>query len=151
MVSYLSIDDLARHVGKSLGTTGWQTIDQARIDAFAAVTGDQQWIHVDPQRARTQSPFGRTVAHGALTLSLCSTFLTELLQVKGVRLVVNAGVDKVRFQTPVPVGSRLQGSAMLREVRTIPGGARVVVRIRVVLAGATRPACTADQILAFYT
>jgi acyl dehydratase len=148
VITYASIAELARQT--ELGATGWQLIDQARIDTFAAVTGDRQWIHVDAARARAESPFGGTVAHGALTLSLCVAFLTELVHVEGVRLVVNAGLDRVRFQAPVPVGSRIRGVGTLREMRSIPGGARAVIRIRAEIEGTTRPACTADQILAFY-
>jgi acyl dehydratase len=149
MTTFAGIGDLRG--GADLGTTAWQLVDQARIDAFAAVTGDRQWIHVDPARAATGSPFGTTVAHGALTLSLCAAFLTELIHVDGVRLVVNAGLDRVRFQAPVPAGSRVRGAATVREVRSIPGGVRVVLRVRAEIEGARRPACTADQILAFYT
>ena len=149
VITYASIAELSRRT--ELGATGWQLIDQARIDAFAAVTGDRQWIHVDSARAKAESPFGGTVAHGALTLALCVTFLTELVHVEGVRLVVNAGLDRVRFQAPVPVGSRIRGVGALREMRSIPGGgARAVIRIRAEIEGTTRPACTADQILAFY-
>ncbi|RSM43139.1 dehydratase [Actinoplanes sp. ATCC 53533] len=148
MGHYESIDDLLRQ--KELGTTGWQLIDQRRIDAFAELSGDHQWIHVDPDRAREEGPFGGTVAHGALTLSLCTAFLTELVQVRDVTHVVNVGFDRVRFRAPVPVGSRLRGAARLVDARRMAGGARVRVLITAEIEGATKPACLAEQILAFY-
>lgn len=148
MGHYESIDDLLRQT--ELGTTGWQLIDQRRIDAFAELSGDHQWIHVDPDRAREEGPFGGTVAHGALTLSLCTAFLTELVQVRDVTHVVNVGFDRVRFRAPVPVGSRLRGAARLVDARRMAGGARVRVLITAEIEGATKPACLAEQILAFY-
>lgn len=147
-MTFTGIDDLLRH--DTLGTSSWHLVDQDRIDRFADVTGDRQWIHTDPARAALESPFGGTVAHGALTLSLCMAFLTEVVQVDGVTMVVNGGFDKVRFQAPVPAGSRLRGLITLRESRRIDGGARVVVRTRAELDGVTRPACIADQVLALY-
>ena len=148
MGHYESIDDLLRQT--ELGTTGWQLVDQRRIDAFAELSGDHQWIHVDPDRAREEGPFGGTVAHGALTLSLCTAFLTELVQVRDVTHVVNVGFDRVRFRAPVPVGSRLRGAARLVDARRMAGGARVRVLITAEIEGATKPACLAEQILAFY-
>jgi len=148
MGHYESIDDLLRQT--ELGTTGWQLVDQRRIDAFAELSGDHQWIHVDPDRAREEGPFGGTVAHGALTLSLCTAFLTELVQVRAVTHVVNVGFDRVRFRAPVPVGSRLRGAARLIDARRMAGGARVRVLITAEIEGATKPACLAEQILAFY-
>ena len=148
MTTFASIDELLSR--DDLGTTGWQAIDQARVDAFAEITGDRQWIHVDPERAREEGPFGGTVAHGALTLSLCTAFLTELVQVRAVTHVVNVGFDRVRFRAPVPVGSRLRGAARLIDARRMAGGARVRVLITAEIEGATKPACLAEQILAFY-
>lgn len=145
---FAGIDDL---LGRTeLGTSGWQLVDQARIDRFAEVIGDRQWIHVDPERARAQGPFGATIAHGALTLSLCMTFLTEVVRVDGVTLVVNGGFDKVRFQAPVRSGSRLRGAVSLLGWRRLAGGVRVVVRTRAEIEGEKHPACVADQILALY-
>ncbi|MDI6102670.1 MaoC family dehydratase [Actinoplanes sp. NEAU-A12] len=148
MTRFAGLEDLLGR--EALGVSAWHLVDQSRIDRFAEVTGDRQWIHTDPRRAREESPFGGTVAHGALTLSLCMTFLTEVVQVDGVTMVVNGGFDKVRFQAPVPAGSRLRGLVTLREVRRIASGARVVVRTRAEIEGATRPACVADQVLALY-
>jgi acyl dehydratase len=145
---FTGIDDLLAH--DDLGVSAWHEVDQGRIDRFAAVTGDRQWIHVDPERARREGPFGGTIAHGALTLSLCMTFLTEVVQVDGVTFVVNGGFDRVRFQSPVRAGARLRGSVRLLQSRRLGDGARVVVRTRAEIEGETRPACVADQVLALY-
>ncbi|MEU7587351.1 MaoC family dehydratase [Micromonospora sp. NPDC049230] len=149
MSRYDTVDALLERTGQPLGTTGWHLVDQARINAFADATGDHQWIHVDQTRAAAESPFGTTVAHGMLTLSLCATFLSELVQVDGVRLVINAGLDKVRMRAPVPVGARVRGVATLLEARRMGAGARVVVRMRVEIEGETKPACVADWVLVF--
>jgi acyl dehydratase len=146
---FAGIDEL--HPGAELGTSGWQLVDQARIDRFAEVTGDRQWIHVDPERARREGPYGTTVAHGALTLSLCLTFLTEVLEVDGVSFVVNGGFERVRFQAPVPAGSRLRGVVSLLQVRRMAAGARLVVRTRAEIEGGARPACLADHVLMLNT
>jgi acyl dehydratase len=148
VTSFASIDELLDTA--ELGTTDWQLIDQRRVDAFAALTGDHQWIHVDPQRARTQGPYGGTIAHGALTLSLCTAFLTEIVQVEGVTHVVNVGFDRVRFRAPVLVGSRLRGTAKLLDARRMTGGARICVEVTAEIEGERRPACVAVQVLAFY-
>ena len=148
MTRFATLDDLLAR--EELGVSDWHLVDQARIDRFAEVTGDHQWIHTDPERAVREGPFGGTVAHGALTLSLCMTFLGEVVQVDGVSMVVNGGFDKVRFQAPVPAGSRLRGVVSLREFRRIESGARIVVRTRAEIEGGRRPACVADQVLALY-
>jgi acyl dehydratase len=145
---FTGIDDLLAH--DDLGVSAWHEVDQDRIDRFGEVTGDRQWIHVDPERARREGPFGGTIAHGALTLSLCMTFLTEVVQVDGVTFVVNGGFDRVRFQSPVRAGARLRGSVRLLQSRRLGDGARVVVRTRAEIEGETRPACVADQVLALY-
>lgn len=145
MTRFSGLDDLL--ATEHLGTSAWHLVDQARIDAFAQVTGDRQWIHVDPERAARESPFGTTIAHGALTLSLCLTFLTEVLHVDGVAFVVNGGFDRVRFHTPVRAGSRLRGVISLVQARRTSGGARIVVRTRAEIDGDKRPACLADHIL----
>ncbi|WIM92601.1 MaoC family dehydratase [Actinoplanes oblitus] len=148
MPRFTSIDDLLGH--DELGTSDWHLVDQNRIDAFATVTGDHQWIHTDPERAQKDGPFGTTIAHGALTLSLCMTFLTEVVQVDNTTFVVNGGFDRVRFHTPVRCGARLRGKVRLLEARRLPTGARLIVRTTAEIEGERRPACVADQILAFY-
>lgn len=150
MKTITGLEELRDAKGETLGTSDWHEVTQEAIDAFADVTGDHQWIHVDEQRALAESPFGKTIAHGALTLSLCATFLSELIHVEGVRVVVNAGLNKVRFPAPVPVGSHVRGVATLLQARELPTGARVVVQVKVEIEGETKPACIADQVLAFY-
>ena len=145
---FTGLDDLLSRT--ELGVSTWHTVDQDRIDRFAEVTGDRQWIHVDPERARREGPFGGPIAHGALTLSLCMTFLTEVVQVEGVTFVVNSGFDRVRFQAPVPAGARLRGAVRLLQSRRMGAGACVVVRTRAEIEGSAKPACIADQVLALY-
>ncbi|BCY10312.1 MaoC family dehydratase [Actinoplanes sp. L3-i22] len=148
MPRFTSLDDLLGH--DELGTSDWHLVDQDRIDGFARITGDHQWIHTDPERAAKDGPFGSTIAHGALTLSLCMTFLTEVLQVESVTFVVNGGFDRVRFQSPVRCGARLRGKVRLLEARRLGGGARLILRTTAEIEGERRPACVADQILALY-
>ncbi|MFF0150260.1 MaoC family dehydratase [Micromonospora sp. NPDC005203] len=145
-----SIDDLLGHDGEQIGTTEWHQIDQKQVDEFADVTGDHQWIHTDPVRARDEGPYGGTILHGALTLSLCTAFLGEMVQVAGVSHVVNVGFDRVRFREPVPVGSRLRATAKLIGVRRMGDGARVIVQVRAEIEGSAKPALVADQVLVFY-
>jgi acyl dehydratase len=143
-------DELLAAAGRPLGTTEWLEITQERIDLFADATGDHQWIHVDPERARS-GPFGTTIAHGYLTLSLVNLFLPQLLEVRGISMGVNYGADKVRFPAPVPVGSRIRGSGQLVEVETAKGGAvQAKVRVTVEIEGKDRPGCVADTISLFY-
>jgi acyl dehydratase len=142
---------LKSYVGHAFEPSSWVLIDQARIDAFAAATGDAQWIHCDPERARRESPFGTTIAHGNLTLSLTPLLLSECVEVKGVRLMVNSGIDHVRLRAPVPAGSRvrLQGAfASVRELRG--GGARVTYRCAIEVEGQERPAAFGDFNVVYY-
>ena len=141
--------DLLAAVGKSLGASGWLEITQARIQQFADATGDQQWIHVDPERAK-QGPFGKTIAHGYLTLSLVNCFLPEIVEVRGIAMGVNYGCDRVRFPAPVPVGSRIRGVGELVAAEEVKGGAvQATVRVTVEIEGSERPACVADTISRF--
>jgi acyl dehydratase len=132
-------------VGSDLGATEWLTITQQRIDGFAAATGDHQWIHVDVETA-AQGPFGGTIAHGYLTMSLCAPFLGELCTVGGVSMGVNYGVDKARFITPVPAGARVRGTGEILSATEIPGGVQAVVRITIELEGAAKPAAVVDTV-----
>lgn len=134
--------ELLSMVGESLGTTDWVEIDQSRVDAFAENTEDRQWIHVDPERAAT-SPFGGPIAHGFLSLSLLSHFLEQLLDVRGIQMLVNYGLDRVRFPAPVPVGSRLRGVGTVASVTEVAGGHQVVLDITVQIEGVPKPACVA--------
>jgi acyl dehydratase len=129
-------------VGSSLGTTDWLRIGQDRVDAFAEITEDRQWIHVDPERAAA-SPFGGPIAHGFLSLSLISHFFEQLVELRGADMLVNYGLNKVRFPTPVLVGSRVRGTGRLAEVEPLAHGYQAVLDLVVELEGSTKPACVA--------
>ena len=124
---FRGVDELAAAVGADLGTSQWHPVTQEQVDRFAEATGDHQWIHVDPVRA-AEGPFGTTIAHGYLTLSLVPLLAAEVYAVEGVRLALNYGCNKVRFPTPVPVGSRVRGSVVLDSVTTVVD-ARHVLRL----------------------
>jgi acyl dehydratase len=140
-----SVTELEQRVGTTLGHSPWWEIGQARIDQFAEATGDFQWIHVDAERA-AQGPFGTTIAHGYLTLSLVPLLSSQIYRVEGAAMGVNYGSDKVRFTAPVPVGSRVRGRAELLEVTRLEDGCRTVVRMVVELEGSERPACVAEVV-----
>ncbi|UGQ11217.1 MaoC family dehydratase [Yinghuangia sp. ASG 101] len=142
---FTSLDEIRAAQGSVLGTSDWLTIDQERIDRFADATGDHQWIHVDQERA-TQGPFGATIAHGYLTLSLLPYFSVQNYRVEGARMSVNYGLDKVRFVAPVKVGSRLRGVTELAQVTDVDGGAQLRFRTTVELDGSERPACVAETL-----
>jgi acyl dehydratase len=132
--------------GTDLGASDWLMIDQARIDGFAAVTGDDQWIHVDVERAR-DGPFGTTIAHGYLTLSLVNIFLPQLLEVKRFSAGINIGADSVRFLSPVPSDSRIRGRGEIIKAEEVRNGAiQSTVRITVEIEGKDKPACIVDTI-----
>lgn len=135
--------------GTQLGHSEWVEITQQRIDQFADATGDHQWIHVDPVRA-ADGPFGKTIAHGYLTLSLANLFLPEVLTVENVSMGVNYGCEKVRFPAPVPVGSRLRGAGEVISAEEVKGGVQVVVRMTIEVEGGERPACVVDTISRFF-
>lgn len=137
--------DLAARVGEELATSDWLTIDQARIDRFAEATGDHQWIHVDPARAAA-GPFGTTLAHGFLTLSLLSWFFEHGFVVGDVRMGINYGLNKVRFPAPVPVGSRLRARFKLLAYEPIEGGAQVLVEATIEREGSAKPVCVAESL-----
>jgi len=141
---------LKEAAGRPLGHTDWMEITQERVDLFAEATGDHQWIHVDPDRAR-HGPFGTTIAHGYLTLSLVNLFLPQILEVRGVAMGVNYGADRLRFPAPVPVGSRIRaGGELVSAEETRDGGVQAVVRVTVEIEGQDRPACVVDTISRYY-
>jgi len=144
------IAELDAWVGKELGTSEWVLVDQGRIDRFAGATGDYQWIHVDPKRA-ADGPFGTTVAHGYLTLSLLIPMWTEILDVTEATTKVNYGLNKVRFPAPVPVNSRVRTTATLAAVEAIPGGVQVTVDAVIHSDVTDKPVCVAQPIFRFYT
>jgi acyl dehydratase len=137
-------------VGADLGTTEWLEIDQHRIDSFAVATSDEQWIHVDPERAAA-GPFGGTIAHGFLTLSLLAPFTTQLLEVHDAQMAINYGLDRVRFLQPVRSGSRVRASGSVTSVEAVGLGVRVGVRMTVEIDGESKPALIADTIVLFAT
>jgi acyl dehydratase len=142
--------ELKNAVGKPLGKSDWLEITQQRIDQFAEATGDHQWIHVDPERAKA-GPFGTTIAHGYLTQSLVNYFLPQIVEVHGISMGVNYGADRVRFPAPVPVGSRVRGSAELIKVEdTRDGGVQATTRVTVEIEGSERPGCVIDTISRYY-
>ena len=136
------------YVGKELGVSDWMLLDQRRIDGFAECTGDDQWIHVDVERAEKESPFGRTIAHGDLTLCLVNGyFRQELLQSSGFKLGVNYGWNKIRFPAPVPSGSRLRASSEVVSVDELGDGWwQIVQRFTVEVEGSEKPACVAEHV-----
>lgn len=148
MKVYNGVDEFAEAQGDVLGTTDWVVIDQARIDRFAEATGDHQWIHVEPAKAAT-GPFGTTIAHGLLTLSLLPVLVHELYRVDGVTMAVNYGFDKVRFASPVPVGSRVRASATVGLVTKVASGVQGQIDVTIEVEGAAKPACIAASIVRF--
>ena len=138
-------------VGKELGRSDWLEITQQRIDLFAEATGDRQWIHVDPERAKRESPFGGTIAHGHLTLSLAPFFFAQILEVKGVRMVVNPGIEHMRLRAPVRSGDRVRMHATLKDLRDLPGGAlRATLTLQFEIEGQSRPAAFGDAALVYF-
>ena len=141
--------DLLSAVGQHLGYSDWIVIEQERINQFADATGDHQWIHVDEEKAKA-GPFGKTIAHGYLSLSLANKFLPEVVEVQSVKMGVNYGADKVRFPAAVPVGSKLRGGCELISAEEVKGSIQVVIRITIEIEGSDRPACVIDTISRFY-
>lgn len=141
------IEGLAALLGREIGPSEWLTVDQARIDAFAEVSGDHQWIHVDSERAGRESPYGTTIAHGDLTLSLIDNFRRELIAVRGVEVAINYGWDRVRFPAPVPAGSRIRAVARLIALDELTERWwHTAVRFTVEVEGSTKPCCVADSL-----
>ncbi|HMI74843.1 MAG TPA: MaoC family dehydratase [Steroidobacteraceae bacterium] len=150
MKNYQNLAELEALVGSPIGTSDWVTIDQTRIDKFADVTGDDQWIHVDPKRAAA-GMFGSTVAHGFLTLSLLPYFIRSSHKVDGARMSVNYGLNRVRFPAPVPVNSRLRAHFKLLSFEPIEGGVQVVTEVTVEREGQAKPVCVAESVGRLYT
>jgi acyl dehydratase len=141
--------DLIGAEGTQLGPTEWLAVDQARVDGFAEVTEDRQWIHVDVERAKS-GPFGGTIAHGYLTMSLVNHFLPQLIEVRGFSHAVNVGADRLRFLNPVRVGARIRGLGEIVGVEEIKGAVQSVVRVTVEIEGEEKPACVVDTISRYY-
>ena len=149
-VKTYQLAELQALVGSPIGTSDWVTVDQARIDKFADVTGDDQWIHVDPKRAAA-GMFGSTVAHGFLTLSLLPHFIRSSHKVGGARMSVNYGLNRVRFPAPVPVDSRLRAHFKLLSFEPIEGGVQVITEVTVEREGQAKPVCVAESVGRLYT
>jgi acyl dehydratase len=146
-----NIAALREWAGKKLGTSDWTEITQRRIDLFAEATGDHQWIHVDPERARRESPFGTTIAHGHLTLSLAPMLLAQILEVGGVRLIVNPGIEQMRLRAPVRCGDKIRLHATLKDLRDVPGGGvRATVATSFEVEGQKKPAAFGDMLLVYF-
>jgi acyl dehydratase len=145
MNAFDSVDAVLAAVGRDLGATPWIAITQQRIDTFAEATGDHQWIHVDPERAK-QGPFGACVAHGYLTLALANLFLPQLVRYERLKMGVNYGCDKVRFPAPVKAGARVRGRGQVLAAERVGDGVQVVVRIALDIEGSDRPGCVADTV-----
>jgi acyl dehydratase len=143
--SFASTNELLEATGRELGVTDWLTISQERIDQFADATEDHQWIHVDVEKAKS-GPFGGTIGHGYLTLSLCAYFLGQLASVSGISMGINYGIDKARFIAPVPAGSRVRGRGEVVSTTEVAGGVQAVVRITVELEGSEKPAAVVDTV-----
>ena len=145
----VTLNELAGYAGRNLGRSSWHIITQEQVDLFADATHDHQWIHVDPERAKG-GPFGQTIAHGYLTLSMAPVLLAEVLSVEGVALVINYGANRVRFPSPVLVSSRLRAIVDLIELTAIEGGAQATFRMTFETEGAAKPACVAEIVFRYY-
>ena len=142
-------EELRALVGEELGVSDWLEITQERIDQFADATGDHQWIHVDPERAK-DGPFGTTIAHGYLTMSLAAGLVPSVVRVQGFSMAINYGIDKLRFPAPVPVGSKLRVHVQLTAVDDVANGIQSTYRLTFEVDGSEKPACVADVLYRWY-
>jgi acyl dehydratase len=144
------IEGLKEKVGAHLGYSEWHEVTQEQVNLFADATGDHQWIHVDVERAKA-GPFGGPIAHGYLTLSMAPTFMNQILEVTGVAMGVNYGLNKLRFPSPVPVGAKLRAGAVLSSVEDVAGGVQVILDLTFETEGGTKPACVAEVLFRYYS
>jgi len=149
VVTLNGIDDIKARTGQELGVSDWIEVTQADINAFADATGDHQWIHVDPERAK-DTPFGGTIAHGYYTLSLAPRFSYEIYTIEGVAFALNYGLNRVRFISPVPVNSRVRMRAAIASVEDIPGGVQLANTLTFEREGGERPVCVAESLTRLY-
>ena len=149
MRTITGLAELKQAEGQDLGTSDWHEVTQDAIDAFADVTGDHQWIHVDPERAK-ETPFGGTIAHGYYTLSLAPMFNEQIFGLQGFAFAVNYGLNKVRFPAPLPVGSRVRMRAKLAKLEDVPGGAQMTVEATFEREGGDKPVCVAQSVVRVY-
>lgn len=146
-----SLDQLRAQIGHEIGTSDWFPITQERIDLFAEAIEDRQWIHVDTERAATQSPYGTTIAHGFLTLSLLSALIAQAIHIHGVRMGVNYGFNRVRFPAPVPAGSSVRARFTPHTVDDITGGVQITWSVVIEVQGSDKPCCVAEWVTRRYT
>jgi acyl dehydratase len=146
----IDVRTIGTRVGEKLAGSGWVEVTQARIDQFADATGDHQWIHVDPVRAAAELPSKSTIAHGFLTLSLLSTLIRDAIRFTGLRMAINYGLNRVRFVSPVPSGSRIRALIVLQAVEAVSAGYQVTWQVTVEREGGDKPACVAEWVLQYY-
>ncbi len=144
------IDDLKARIGQHLGYSEWHEVTQQQVNLFADATGDHQWIHVDVERAQA-GPFGAPIAHGYLTLSLATQLIVEAVEIRGVTMGINYGLNKVRFPAPVPVGSKVRAGVVLAEAEEVGGGVQVVLSTTFEIEGGTKPVCVAEILFRYYS
>jgi acyl dehydratase len=150
VLTITDIEDLRSRVGDEIGVSDWHDVTQDSVDEFARVTGDEQWIHTDPERARS-TPFGGTIAHGYYTLSLHPLLIAQLMRYEGFAFAVNYGLNKVRFPAPLPVGNRVRMRVTLASVDDVLGGAQITSKLTFEGEGALKPVCVAEQMTRVYT
>ena len=146
MITIDPTGNLASKIGSEIAISEWMTVDQPRIDAFAEATDDRQWIHVDPERAARETTFGGTIAHGLLTLSLMPKLMQSTITVEPKRMGINVGFNRVRFTSPVKVGSRIRGRFLLQNLEPIDGGFQFTWKVTIELDGSAKPACVAEWV-----
>ena len=149
-MTVVGLSDLAALVGQEVGVSGWLDITQARIDAFADATGDRQWIHVDVERARAETPFGTTIAHGFLTLSLVSALMRDAVTLDGPRMTLNYGLNRVRFVSPVPAGSRIRARVVLGRCDDVGDSVQATWNVTIEREGGEKPCVVAEWIVRYY-
>src|SRR5919204_4043863 len=149
MLTITGLDELRAKVGEEIGVSDWHEVTQESVNEFADVTGDHNWIHVDPERAK-ETPFGGTIAHGYYTLSLAPKLTDEVLKMEGFAFAINYGLNKVRFPSPVPVDSKVRMRAKLAELEPIPGGAQMIMELTFERDGGDKPVCVALSVVRVY-
>jgi acyl dehydratase len=150
MLTLTGLEEVKAHEGKELGVSDWQVVTQEKIDQFAEVTGDDQWIHIDVERAK-QTPFGGTIAHGYYTLSLAPRFTYDMFELEGFAFAINYGLNRVRFPAPMPAGGKVRMRAKLAAVEEIPGGAQLVTELTFEREGGEKPVCVAESLTRVYS
>jgi acyl dehydratase len=150
LVTVESADGLKELAGRELGVTGWLTVTQERINQFADATGDHQWIHIDGERAARESPYGTTIAHGFLTLSLLSQFIRQTLEIRGLRMAINYGLNRVRFPSAVRSGANVRARVTLQGVKELADGVEATYLVNIESEGSEKPACVAEWVARYY-